>query len=216
MNDRSTEATHRDEAGAPPAPGRKRHHHGDLRAALIEAAIAHVRENGAATFSLRDATSGAGVTSGAAYRHFRSRDAVLDEVVVYGFALLSRAMHGATEPTRVDAVATTEGGSVDRLIATGLAYIRFAREEPHLFALMFSPEGANGRARSFETDFGVPNASDQLRHALTDLGATDETTYLRAWGLAHGLAALAAAGIGGSDADHAAAVQAFARTLPAR
>lgn len=58
----------RETAAAPP------YHHGDLRAALVEEALGLVREGGLAALSLREATRRAGVTPGAAYRHFRGRD----------------------------------------------------------------------------------------------------------------------------------------------
>ncbi|MEM9794962.1 MAG: TetR/AcrR family transcriptional regulator [Pseudomonadota bacterium] len=183
--------------------GRKRHHHGDLRAALIAAAVAHVRAHGASTFSLRDATSGAGVTSGAAYRHFRSKDEVLDAVVVHGFRMLSQKM--------ADGARGTSGPS--KLAATGRSYVRFANEEPHLFALMFSPDGESGRAQALQTDFGIPNASDQLADALAAAGGSGESLFLEAWGLAHGLAALAAAGLGGTLSDQNAAIESFVRSI---
>ncbi|MEL6750501.1 MAG: TetR/AcrR family transcriptional regulator [Pseudomonadota bacterium] len=183
-----------------PKTARKPHHHGDLRAALVQAAFDHVRKDGAATFSLRHASSGAGVTSGAAYRHFASRIEVLNEVAVVGFELLSRQMHTSS--------ANTDGA--EHLIATGCAYLEFARQEPHLFALMFGPEGGEGRNKAFSVDFGVPNASDQLRQALTAIGRDTEADFLHGWGLAHGLAALAAAGTGGTLAEQEETIRKFA------
>lgn len=184
------------------APGRSTHHHGNLREVLIRGAVEHVRQHGADTFSLRDATSSAGVTSGAAYRHFASRADLLSEVVVLGFAELSTSM------ARL-ASGDTDGG---RVLATGLAYVDFARSEPHLFALMFGPDGASGRATAANDDLGAPSASHQLQAALAAIGYDDESTYLRAWGLAHGLAGLAAAGIVG-PAEVDAALKGFVTTL---
>lgn len=163
---------------------RKSHHHGDLRAALLKAATEHVRKEGAASFSLRHASAGAGVTPGAAYRHFTSRSDVLDAVVVEGFGMMARLMSERGDGLRAS----------DCLRAKGLAYIEFARAEPQLFALMFDPEGARGRARALESDFGVPNPSDQLRRALHFAGVQSTTAYDQAWGLAHGLASLVIAG----------------------
>lgn len=186
---------------------RSTHHHGNLRAVLVQAAFEHVRNDGAASFSLRDATSSAGVTAGAAYRHFASRADLLAEVVVLGFAELSTSMrtHATTRPPDNDR---------GRLLATGEAYVDFARREPHLFTLMFGPDGATGRALAEHTDLGAPSASQQLRAALHEIAADNDSTFLHAWGLAHGLAGLAAAGITTPDEIHDA-LTAFTTTVAA-
>lgn len=184
------------------APRRSRHHHGNLRAVLVQAAFEHVRDQGASSFSLRDATSRAGVTSGAAYRHFSSRADLLTEVVVLGFAELATEMLRHPPSPAGD----HRGRAIGRVLATGEAYVDFARREPHLFALMFGPDGATGRALSEDSDAGVPSASQQLREALHEVGDVAESTFLHAWGLAHGLAGLAAAGITDADTVHDALV----------
>jgi AcrR family transcriptional regulator len=166
-----------------------RYHHGNLRQALVAAAVAHIRRHGAASFSLRDASTEAGVSSGAAYRHFKNRQEVLTEVVVLGFSEL--AMLTAKKVQR-------SCDAKRRVVATGLAYLAFAQQERHIFALMFGPEGATGRADALKLSekAAVPSASVQLRAAIAELQGhePDETTVMHAWGLAHGLAALAASG----------------------
>lgn len=178
---------------------RSKHHHGDLRAALIDAALAHIRANGAATFSLRDASGAARVTSGAAYRHFRSRSEVIDEVVLCGFEMLAKGMYAQAD--------CKTGAS--RLQSVGLSYVAFARSEPHLFEIMFGVEGATGRKAALQTDFGVPDAAEQLQSALVEMGADKPSDFLQAWGLAHGLAALAASGVGGTQRDQEVAIKNF-------
>lgn len=189
---------------------RQSHHHGNLREVLLEAALTHVRRDGAASFSLRDATSAAGVTSGAAYRHFATRAQLLDHVVVRGFVELSTSMNHAVRTVSDTTINTTK--AADKLLRTGHAYVDFAKREPHLFALMFGPDGATGRHRARTSDLGAPSASDQVRAALRETGASDDTTFLLAWGLAHGLAGLAAAGIA-TDAAVEASLAAFADSL---
>ena len=58
-----------------PAPARKPYHHGDLRRALVDAAL-HLAAQGAEV-SVREAARRAGVSPGAPFRHFRSRDALM-------------------------------------------------------------------------------------------------------------------------------------------
>lgn len=148
---------------------RRPHHHGNLRAVLIGAALEHVRHHGAASFSLRDATSAAGVTSAAAYRHFASRAHLLAEVVVLGFAELSASMlsHASRHP---------DGAP---LPVTGEACIDFARREPHLFALMFGPDGATARRMAAVADIGAPSAARQLRAERQHIGSDREATFLQ-------------------------------------
>ena len=173
-------------------PRKARHHHGNLRVVLIQAAYDHVREHGVDSFSLRDATREAGVTSAAAYRHFARRADLLTEVVTRGFRELSAQMRDRVAETA--AQGEPAGRGVRRVLAAGEAYVEFARSEPHLFSLMFGPHGAAGREAAGAAD-DLPSASLQLREALSEAGAVGEPAFLHAWGLAHGLAGLAAAGI---------------------
>ena len=160
---------------------------------------------------MRDVTKRAGVSSAAAYRHFPSRQAVLDEVARAGFSLLA-------ERTRRRMARCIGAG---RVVAAGRAYVDFARVEPRLFALMFGSEGAGGRASaaaSQNADEGkAPSASEQLRRAVSDVGArADEATLLHAWALAHGLAALASSGAyRGSASTIGAVLEQFAAHLVA-
>ena len=85
-------------------------------------------------------------------------------------------------------------GSVDRLLATGQAYMGFARAEPHLSTVMFGPDGVSGRDRALASGAPSVSASDQLRRALRERGVDVEALLLRTWGLAHGLASLLVAG----------------------
>ena len=119
-------------AAGPAATGRAKdrpYHHGDLREALLDAAHKLLGEKGVEGFTLADACRLAGVSTAAPYRHFPDRDAVLDALVSRGFQNLEAAM-------RARAADYTEG-SIDRIVATGQAYVAFAVDEPALFRVMF-------------------------------------------------------------------------------
>jgi AcrR family transcriptional regulator len=170
------------------------YHHGDLRRALIKIALRQVQRGGAASFSLREAAREAGVTSGAVYRHFPDKDALLRHVALKGFQRLARRMEKATEGL--------EGGG--RLLATGQTYIAFASLEPMLFRLMFSSTGIgprpHGAARSDSEPEGALDSFQQLRAALADFqrispAEVDETLLALAWSVAHGAASLIADGV---------------------
>jgi AcrR family transcriptional regulator len=115
---------------------RRAYHHGDLRRVLVEAGIALAREGGPDAVVLREATRRAGVVPNAAYRHFASRDALLQAVKAAGLAALAVAMEKelARAASRPD---VARAG----LRAIGTAYLRFAQKEPGLFRTAFSVSG---------------------------------------------------------------------------
>lgn len=119
---------------------KSRYHHGDLRAALIEAATRLVSENRVETFSVADAARAAGVSSGAPYRHFADRDDLLDHVAAAGFERLAAQSQAA--------MAARPRGSLDAVIEGGWAYVAFAAENPELFHLMWSAARPHGPAHA--------------------------------------------------------------------
>src|SRR5713101_8147875 len=92
----------------------KTYHHGNLREALLEAAIRLIAEVGPTAFTLREVARRAGVSHNAPYRHFRDRDDLMAAVAAQGFRELKRAMLDASKPQLT---------ALDRLKRSGLAYI---------------------------------------------------------------------------------------------
>lgn len=117
---------------------RRTYHHGDLRAALIEAAGALIHEHGARAFSLREAARMVGVDAAACYRHFRDRQDVLVAIAQLGFARLAkvfaaeRARHAASDPRTI-------------LHAFGQRYLDGALRQPAEFRVMFGDCGYSAR-----------------------------------------------------------------------
>jgi len=108
---------------------RARYHHGDLRAALIEAATRIITRKRVEDFRVADAAREIGVSSGAPYRHFRDRDELLAHVAARGFEELSAATQAA--------VSRHPPGAIEGLIAGGCAYVEFVSGRPELFHLMW-------------------------------------------------------------------------------
>lgn len=106
------------------------YHHGDLRAALLEAGDAVLRERGAAGFTLRECARRAGVSHAAPAHHFGDAAGFLSEVAARGFTRLRdlvQARRRAAPQEDPDA----------QMIATVRAYVDFARSEPEMFRVMF-------------------------------------------------------------------------------
>jgi len=176
--------------GVPASP----YHHGDLREALLDTAVAVVREQGPDGLALRDLARRVGVSHNAAYRHFAHRDDLVAEVA-------GRVMEGLVEAmqVRLSKVRTRDPvlRARRRLAATGRGYVDFAVAEPGLFRLAFvsfSAEPVGGP--SVERDPMV-----LLREVLDDLVSvgflsTQERTgaELTCWSAVHGFSVLCVEG----------------------
>jgi AcrR family transcriptional regulator len=166
------------------------YHHGDLRQALIDYALGRVRADGVEAFSMREAARATGVSSGAAYRHFSEKDALLVAVAQEGFGILARQAASAAGGT----------SGAERLRALGNAYITFASNDPNLFRLMFSQMCMGAAKAAGPTELTVPSALNQLRDALAEVTGTeaskvDESLLAVAWSTAHGAASLICDGV---------------------
>jgi AcrR family transcriptional regulator len=112
-----------------PGQGRDgRYHHGDLRAALIGAAIEIIGERGVRGFTLAEASRRLGVASSAPYAHFADRDEFLAAVAVHGYELFNEQFLPEVREFTAPA---------DRLAAGARAYVRFAGTHRPLFEVIF-------------------------------------------------------------------------------
>ena len=161
------------------------YHHGDLRAALIVAAEALLTRRGPAELSLRGVAREAGVSAMAPYRHFADKDALLAAVAGDGFHQFEARLREATS-----AAPDPRAG----LIAQGVAYVRFAHDQPALFRLLFGPLITKAVALEHLDRDSAP-ALDALRDAVAaaypeaDAQRRDDLV-LTCWSMVHGLAGL--------------------------
>ena len=153
------------------------YHHGNLRQALLEAALIILEKDGEAGLGLRDLARAVGVSAAAPYRHFDSRAALLEALAVTGFQRFSAAMS-----------AVAESAPADPMAAMGKTYVLFALENANLFRLMFSPQlkkdGRPGLRMAADAAF------DTLRHVVGGDVQTGRIKALAAWAKVHGLAIL--------------------------
>jgi AcrR family transcriptional regulator len=168
--------------------GRRGYHHGNLREALIQAALSLIAEKGPGGFSFADAARSAGVSAAAPYRHFRDRDALLADVAERAFVLFAERLEAAWDGGRPEPFKAFE--------RIGQAYLAFARDEPAHYSAMFEA----GIERNATPE--LRKASDQafavLRRAaetLCALAPPDRRppalmVALHVWSLSHGIATL--------------------------
>jgi AcrR family transcriptional regulator len=172
--------------------GRRGYHHGNLREALIGAALDLISQKGPAGFTFAEAARQAGVSPAAPYRHFRDRDALMADVARQGFERFAQRLAAAWDDGRPSPTAALE-----RL---GRAYLGFARDEPAYFSAMF--ESGVPVARHRDLSEASDRAFTVLRQACEAVVATLPTgkrppalmLALHIWALAHGIASLFARG----------------------
>ena len=170
--------------------GRERgYHHGNLREALLQAALDLIGQKGAAGFTFADAARMAGVSPAAPYRHFRDRDALLSSIAERGFAQFEAALTEAWDDGRPDTVSAFE--------RVGKAYLDFAREQPAFYSAMFEsgvPVDTNPTLMAAsERAFAIIRAAAERLAALAPPGVPRPPALMMAlhiWSMSHGVASL--------------------------
>ncbi|MCA1953106.1 MAG: TetR/AcrR family transcriptional regulator [Hyphomicrobiales bacterium] len=171
---------------------RRGYHHGNLREALIEAAMRLIGEKGAAGFTIAEAARAAGVSPAAPYRHFRDRDELMADIARRGFESFAAALRAAWDrgrPTPREA-----------LMRLGAAYLAFARTEPATYVAMFESGLAMSRHPGLHA--AAEDAFSALREACETIIADIPPPRrppalmmaLHVWSLSHGIASLFARG----------------------
>ena len=174
---------------------RRGYHHGNLREALIRAALDLIGEKGPAGFTFAEAARAAGVSPAAPYRHFRDRDELLADVALRGFGRFEAALTAAWNDGRPEPLQALEN--------VGRAYLRFARTEPAYYSAMFEagvslPDHPDCAAAG-ERAFGVlRSAAEMLCAGLPKEHRPPALMLaLHIWALSHGVASLFARGDAG-------------------
>jgi AcrR family transcriptional regulator len=169
---------------------KRKYHHGALKEALVDAALELIAEGGPANLSLSEAAKRVGVTAAACYRHFASRDDLMNEAARRGFLAFGDRIEKAWDEGRPDAAT-----AMWRMSA---GYLAFARDEPGLYSAMFgsvatlsSPASADAADHALEILWRSVVAFLQQR-GVPAQGA--RKLALQVWALAHGVAMLSISG----------------------
>lgn len=164
------------------------YHHGNLRQALVDAALKLIEEKGPTGFTLSEAAKLAGVTPAAVYRHFEGREDLIAEASRQGYEIFTDVMQYAYDKGQPSALAAFS--------ATGRAYLAFARRYPGHYIAMFesgisvnkTPELAAVSARAR----GVLEraAEDLSRHIPENRRPPAAMFSAHVWALSHGVVEL--------------------------
>jgi AcrR family transcriptional regulator len=168
--------------------GPRGYHHGNLKEALIRAALELIAQKGPAGFTFAEAARWAGVSPAAPYRHFRDREELVTDVARRGFDEFEKMLLTARDGGRPEPFT-----AFDRL---GKAYLQFAKREPAYYSAMFEA------GIPLDSQAELKDAGDRtfavLRQATEQLVATMPPDRrppvlmmaLHVWSLAHGIASL--------------------------
>ena len=172
--------------------GRRGYHHGNLRQALVQAALDLIAQHGLTGFTFADAARAAGVSTSAPYRHYRDRGALIADVARHGFERFTTALAEGWDGGRPDPMSAFR--------RVGQAYLAFARDEPAFYAAMFE----SGLPPDFDRE--LAQASGKARAVLLEIAEAlcamlpakgrppAGMMSLHIWSFSHGIASLFARG----------------------
>ncbi|MBV9862343.1 MAG: TetR/AcrR family transcriptional regulator [Alphaproteobacteria bacterium] len=167
---------------------RRGYHHGNLREALVEAALDLIARKGPAGFTFADAARSAGVSSAAPYRHFRGREELIADVARRGFELFEARLERAWN--------NGEPAPYPAFENVGRAYLAFAREEPAYYSAMFEAgldlDEEPGLRGAAESAFAVLRRACETFCARIPIERRPPALMmsLHVWALSHGIASL--------------------------
>jgi AcrR family transcriptional regulator len=164
------------------------YHHGNLKEALIRAALDLIKEKGPAGFTFAEAARSAGVSPAAPYRHFRDRDELLADVARRGFEQFEAVLARAWDEGRPDPLT-----GFDRM---GRAYLDFAKREPAFYSAMFeagiSLDATPELRQASDRSFAVLRGASEILVAKIPPGERPPALMvaLHIWSMTHGIASL--------------------------
>ncbi|RTL52212.1 MAG: TetR/AcrR family transcriptional regulator [Bradyrhizobiaceae bacterium] len=165
------------------------YHHGNLKEALIEAALDLIARKGPAGFTFAEAARSAGVSPAAPYRHFRDREELLASIAQQGFEQFEAALSAAWDDGRPDTPAAFQ--------RVGKAYLAFARDHHAYYSAMFESglplENNPSLLVASERAFAILRAASERLIALAPPGVPRPPALMMAlhiWSLSHGIASL--------------------------
>ncbi|MGH1425266.1 MAG: TetR/AcrR family transcriptional regulator [Pseudooceanicola sp.] len=164
------------------------YHHGNLRQALVDAALQLIEAKGPTGFTLSEAAKQAGVTPAAVYRHFEGREDLIAEAARQGYVIFSDVIQYAYDKGQPSALAAFE--------ATGRAYLAFARKYPGHYIAMFesglsvnrNPALAAVARRAWDTM--EKSAGDLSQHIPPEKRPPASMFSAHIWAMCHGVVEL--------------------------
>ncbi len=170
----------------PQSEKRDSYHHGDLRAQLVEATRILVEEKGPDHFSVSEACRRAGVSTAAPYKHFKDKQEMLRAVALAGMRRQRQEM--------LEELDQYAPGTLNRIVAMGRVYVRFAVTEPGVFRLMFGLSDTHGEhselVETGDDTFALVQAEVARCRGSDTIEESDQHQAFLLWSFVHGLSFL--------------------------
>lgn len=163
------------------------YHHGNLKLALLDAAIAQIKEVGVDKLSLRGIARTVGVSQTAPYRHFKDKNHLLADVAAHAFTELYERSNSLIDPNT---------NALNNIQTAAMAYLQYAIENPEKYRLLFGSTIQNRRSYSNMVEAGEQSFQiliDQVEQGITAGEFIQECPLLLAntlWTQVHGSASL--------------------------
>ena len=165
------------------------YHHGNLRDALIQGALALEPSHGPLGVSLREVARQAGVTHAAAYHYFDSKESLLVAVAEHGFARLLAALDQETGPLA--------GHPLHGVGAIAVEYARCAVRNPSAFRFMYGTSPASAEPLAPQHTLVLDRFETRVKRAQAAgviAAGPSARPAAQLWSAAHGIVALTLAG----------------------
>ena len=184
------------------------YHHGNLKESLVQTALEMVKTHGIESVTLREIGGRLGTSRSAIYRHFSNKEALMKQVLLAGFDKLDEALESTFYNEDLELI--------ERFHSMGIVYLQFARQNPHLYRLLFGPNMSKEREEvcvdekpelhklmnGDSSEEIVQNNAESGFHKLVSIIVEAQTQGLfkngdpvlfatSIWSLLHGLASLA-------------------------
>ena len=174
----------------PPRLARKplnTYHHGDLRDALVQAALAEAEQGGPEAISIKALAKELGVSQPAPYRHFADREALLEAVTAEAFRQFNAVL-------RESVGKPSKRSKLSRLAQAALA---FGLRRNGIYRLMFASRTMACSPRDSELHNAAMESFGLLLDALEApaVGLLRERQALKIWAALHGVVMLAEQGL---------------------
>jgi len=163
------------------------YHHGDLRGALIKAALREAERGGAEAISIKALARQLGVSQPAPYRHFADREALLAAVTAEAFRQLSAIMREAMSAT----------SKQSKLLRLAQVTLDFGLRRNGIYRLMFASRIVSCAAKGSELHEATRETFSLVIEALEApaVGYLRERQALKIWAALHGVVMLAEQGL---------------------
>ncbi|MCV6606987.1 MAG: TetR/AcrR family transcriptional regulator [Campylobacterales bacterium] len=164
------------------------YHHGNLKEEFLKLSFDYIKENNIDNLTLKVLADATGTSRSAIYRHFKSKDDLIETMILQGFQIFDDTFENLLD---------TNIPLIDRFYTNSKKYIEFSKENPNLYRLLFGKKYAHIREEVISINDGNGNGFSKLKKAIEEgqksgiLSKKDsQAQTIVIWSSLHGLASI--------------------------